>query len=53
MIVNLVKAKWAERIGLVPVASFTITKLRYLAENEKDNLKKTSCICLPHDWLLS
>lgn len=32
---ELGKAKWAERIGLVPVASFTITKLRYLAENRE------------------
>ena len=27
---------WAEAVGLVPVASFTVTKLRWLAEHEPD-----------------
>ncbi|MET9230237.1 xylulokinase [Lentzea sp. NPDC003310] len=44
-------AAWASRIGLVPVASFTITKLRWLAENEPGNAKRTAAVCLPHDWL--
>ncbi|MEU0877280.1 xylulokinase [Lentzea sp. NPDC005914] len=44
-------AEWASRIGLVPVASFTITKLRWLAEHEPDNAKRTAAVCLPHDWL--
>ncbi|WP_394618290.1 xylulokinase [Lentzea sp. JNUCC 0626] len=43
--------EWATRIGLVPVASFTITKLRWLAEHEPDNAKRTAAVCLPHDWL--
>jgi xylulokinase len=42
---------WAKRIGLVPVASFTITKLRWLAENEPANAARTAAVCLPHDWL--
>lgn len=42
---------WAARIGLVPVASFTITKLRWLAQHEPDNAKRTAAVCLPHDWL--
>ncbi|MFS8099037.1 xylulose kinase [Lentzea alba] len=42
---------WARRIGLVPVASFTITKLRWLAQHEPDNAKRTAAVCLPHDWL--
>ena len=29
-------AAWAEAVGLVPVASFTVTKLRWLAEHEPD-----------------
>ncbi|MGW6443112.1 xylulokinase [Lentzea sp. NPDC055074] len=44
-------AEWASRIGLVPVASFTITKLRWLAEHEPANAKRTAAVCLPHDWL--
>ncbi|GAA3623265.1 xylulokinase [Lentzea roselyniae] len=43
--------QWAHRIGLVPVASFTITKLRWLAQHEPANAKRTAAVCLPHDWL--
>ncbi|CAN5378032.1 xylulokinase [soil metagenome] len=43
--------KWAEAVGLVPVASFTITKLRWLAEHEPDNAARVAAVCLPHDWL--
>src|SRR5438270_6800309 len=42
---------WAEAVGLVPVASFTVTKLRWLAEHEPDNAARTAAVCLPHDWL--
>ncbi|MCY4727728.1 xylulokinase [Nocardioides sp. STR2] len=42
---------WAEAVGVVPVASFTVTKLRWLAEHEPDNARRTAAVCLPHDWL--
>jgi xylulokinase len=42
---------WAEAVGLVPVASFTVTKLRWLAEHEPENASRTAAVCLPHDWL--
>ena len=42
---------WADAVGLVPVASFTVTKLRWLAEHEPDVAKRTEAVCLPHDWL--
>ncbi|MFI9593563.1 xylulokinase [Nonomuraea sp. NPDC052265] len=42
---------WAEAVGSVPVASFTVTKLRWLAEHEPDNARRTAAVCLPHDWL--
>ncbi len=42
---------WAEATGSVPVASFTVTKLRWLAEHEPDNAARTAAVCLPHDWL--
>jgi len=42
---------WADAVGSVPVASFTVTKLRWLAEHEPDNAARTSSVCLPHDWL--
>ena len=42
---------WAQATGLVPVASFTVTKLRWVADNEAENARKIAAICLPHDWL--
>lgn len=42
---------WAEAVGSVPVASFTVTKLRWLAEHEPDHAAATAAVCLPHDWL--
>ncbi|MGA9747954.1 MAG: xylulokinase [Nocardioides sp.] len=42
---------WADRVGSVPVASFTVTKLRWLAEHEPDHARATAAVCLPHDWL--
>jgi xylulokinase len=42
---------WAEAVGLVPVASFTVTKLRWLAEREPVNADRVAAVCLPHDWL--
>jgi xylulokinase len=44
-------AEWAARIGVVPVASMTATKLRWLADNEPKNADATAAVCLPHDWL--
>ncbi|BDX31821.1 xylulokinase [Mycobacterium antarcticum] len=44
-------AEWAARIGVVPVASITATKLRWLADNEPRNADATAAVCLPHDWL--
>lgn len=37
--------------GSIPVASFTISKLRWLRENEPANAQKVAAVCLPHDWL--
>ena len=42
---------WADAVGLVPVASFTVTKLRWLADAEPANAARTTAVCLPHDWL--
>ncbi len=44
-------AAWVERIGSVLVASFTITKLRWLARAEPDSVRRTRAVLLPHDWL--
>lgn len=42
---------WVDAVDLVPVASFTGTKLRWLAEREPENAARTSTVVLPHDWL--
>lgn len=42
---------WADAVGLVPVASFTVTKLRWLADHEPAHADRTAAVCLPHDWL--
>ena len=41
----------AARTGSVPVASFTITKLRWLRDAEPDNAARVAAVALPHDWL--
>jgi xylulokinase len=43
--------KWADAVGIVPVASFTLTKLRWLARHEPRNAARVAAVCLPHDWL--
>jgi xylulokinase len=44
-------AEWAKSVGSVPLASFTVTKLAWLAEHEPENAGRTHAVCLPHDWL--
>jgi len=42
---------WAQATGSVPVASFTVTKLRWVAEHDADSAHVAASVCLPHDWL--
>ena len=42
---------WADAVGVVPVASFTGAKLRWLADAEPEHADATAAVCLPHDWL--
>jgi len=37
--------------GSIPVASFTISKLRWLRDNEPENCDRVTSVALPHDWL--
>jgi len=39
------------RTGSKLVASFTASKVRWLADNEKSNLERLAAVALPHDWL--
>lgn len=42
---------YAARTGLVPVASFTATKLRWMRDHEPDLVASIAAVALPHDWL--
>lgn len=42
---------WATHMGSVPVASLTISKLRWLARNEPHRAGRVAAVALPHDWL--
>lgn len=44
-------AEYAARVGVVPVASFTATKLRWLRDAEPANAARVAAVALPHDWL--
>ena len=41
----------ADAVGSVLVASFTASKVRWMAEHEKQNADRVHSIALPHDWL--
>jgi xylulokinase len=43
--------EFAMATGSVPVASFTVTKLAWVAEMEPENAAKIHAVALPHDWL--
>lgn len=51
LVAELGAKAWAEATGLVLVASFTVTKLRWVADHEPANAARIAAICLPHDWL--
>ena len=51
LIAEVGAADFAARTGSVPVASFTLTKLRWLADAEPENAARVAAVALPHDWL--
>ncbi len=51
LVAELGAQAWADAVGTVPVASITVTKLRWLAEHEPEHARATAAVCLPHDWL--
>ncbi len=42
---------WVDRVDVVPVAAFTVAKLRWLAQHETASAARTHRVVLPHDWL--
>jgi xylulokinase len=51
MVAELGPSAWAEAVGSVPTAAFTLTKLAWVAEREPHLLRQATGACLPHDWL--
>ncbi|MCU1566581.1 MAG: xylulose kinase [Pseudarthrobacter sp.] len=43
--------EYAQRTGLVPVASFTSTKVRWVRDHEPEIAAQVAAVALPHDWL--
>lgn len=41
----------ANAVGSLLVASFTATKLRWIADHESENASRIAAVCLPHDYL--
>ena len=52
LIDELGASAWADAVGCVPVASFTVSKLRWTAEHEPENASRAAAVVLPHDWLM-
>ena len=44
-------AAWADAVGSVPLAAFTVSKVRWMARCEPDNATRTTTVMLPHDYL--
>lgn len=42
---------WTDWAGVVPVAAFTVTKLKWVADNEPEKLDDVAMVMLPHDYL--
>jgi xylulokinase len=42
---------WVQAVGVVPLAAITVSKLRWLTDNEPQHADRTAAVCLPHDWL--
>jgi xylulokinase len=51
LVAELGAAMWVERTGSVPVPSFTVTKVRWLAQHEPESAARVAQVVLPHDWL--
>lgn len=45
------KQRWVKAVGSSPVASYTLTKLKWVADHEPHNAARIAAVCLPHDWL--
>lgn len=51
MVDALGAAGWADAVGSVPTAAFTVTKLAWIAEHEPETLTRVRRILVPHDYV--
>lgn len=51
LVAELGAEELARRTGSVPLASFTIAKLRWLRDAEPERAARVAAVALPHDWL--
>lgn len=51
LVTELGTAALVSRSGSLPVASLTSTKVRWVRDNEPQNVAKIAAVALPHDWL--
>lgn len=51
LVADLGPSWWADEIGSVPVASFTVTSWAWLRRCEPQVAGATAALALPHDWL--
>lgn len=42
---------WVDAVGSVPLAAFTVSKVRWLAQHEPERAARVERILLPHDYL--
>lgn len=42
---------WFDKVGIIPLTGYTISKLAFLAAREPDNFARIAHILLPHDYL--
>jgi len=52
LVERLGPATWARRVGTVPTAAFTITKLLWVARHEPANFARIAAVLLPADWVM-
>ena len=52
LVERLGPAVWASRVGTVPTAAFTITKLLWVARHEPGNFARIATLLLPGDWVM-
>ncbi len=44
-------ATWFQKLGIIPLTGYTISKLAFLADREPENFARIAHILLPHDYL--